>query len=564
MLLGLSIRDVVLIERLDLEFGPGLWVLTGETGAGKSILLDALSLATGARADRSLIRAGQAQASVTAEFEVSLDHQVWRIMSTNGLGEGPELILRRLVSADGRSRAFINDQPVSVATLQEIGELLLEVHGQHDDRVLLNPAVHREFLDSFGALEKTVAQVGVAYGLMTQSNDRLKAEREMTRNTDADALYLRHAIEELGNLSLQDNEEEALALERATLMNAEKISRDLAEARAALTDDRGLDSRLNGALKSLERASAKVPGVLDNIVAALDRALVETNEARVSIEAVINTLEFDDHKLEQAEERLFALRAAARKYNIDVNGLAAVRRDFEAQLSRLDNRRDHLAQLEKDAVRKHQAFLQAAKGLSAKRRKAAKKLDIAVAMELPPLKLEKAVFNVAVESVDSDKAGPYGIDRVRYLVSTNPGTPSGPLTQIASGGELARFVLALKVALARRGTTPTMIFDEVDRGVGGAVADAVGERLARLSHDAQVLMVTHSPQVAARAHHHLRVEKRTESNTAITDVHRLTHDQRIEEIARMLSAAQITDEARSAAVRLLSHTSALDKTGTAG
>lgn len=564
MLLGLSIRDVVLIDRLDLEFGPGLWALTGETGAGKSILLDALSLATGARADRSLVRAGQAQASVTAEFEVSLDHQVWRIMSANGLGEGPELILRRLVAADGRSRAFINDQPVSVATLQQIGERLLEIHGQHDDRVLLNPAVHREFLDSFGALEKIVGQVGVAYDLMTQSNDRLKAEREMTRNSDADALYLRHAIEELGNLSPQDNEEEALALERATFMNAEKISRDMVEARAALTDDRGLDSRLNGALKSLERAAAKVPGVLDNIVAALDRALVETNEAQASLEAAINALEFDDGKLEQAEERLFALRAAARKYSVDVNGLAAVRKDFEAQLSRLDNRQDHLAQLEKDAVRKHQAFLQAAMGLSAKRHKAAKKLDAAVAMELPPLKLEKAVFHVAIESVDSDKAGPYGIDRVRYQVSTNPGTPSGPLTQIASGGELARFVLALKVALARRGTTPTMIFDEVDRGVGGAVADAVGERLARLSHDAQVLMVTHSPQVAARAHHHLRVEKRTESNTAITEVHRLNHDQRTEEIARMLSAAQITDEARSAAARLLSHTSVLDKTGTTG
>ena len=564
MLVGLSIRNVVLIEALDLEFGPGLWALTGETGAGKSILLDALGLATGARAERSLVRQGAKEAAAAAAFSLPRGHPVWAGLSADGLGEGPELILRRTLAADGRSRAFVNDQPVGIAKLREIGESLLEVHGQHDDRLLLNSSVHREFLDAFAGLTRDAAAVALAYEAMRGARARLEAERGADRASREAEEYVRHALAELVELKPQENEEERLALERAAMMNAEKIADDLREAHGALAGEDGFDRRLGAALRRLERARDKAPGVLDAVLAALDRALGEANEARAGLERAMSALDVDGTKLEAVEERLFALRAAARKYRVEVARLPAVIDDLAGRLRRLESRKGALEALERAAREAEVGYFDAALALSDKRAKAARRLDKAVTGELAPLKLDKAIFRVEVERLDADKAGPHGLDRVSYRIATNPGAPLGPLTEIASGGELARFVLALRVALLKRGTAATTIFDEVDRGVGGAVADAVGERLARLAQEGQVLVVTHSPQVAARAEHHLRVEKETVGKKTTTRVTRLDAGTRREEIARMLSAARVTEEARAAAARLLGQSKSLRKTGTTG
>ncbi len=565
MLVGLSIRDIVLIKKLELEFGPGLWALTGETGAGKSILLDALGLALGARADRGLVRQGQAQAVAAAEFDIEDNHPVWTLLEEHGLGAGPQLILRRIQASDGRSRAFINDQPVGVATLKEVGELLVEVHGQQDDRLLLNTALHRELLDVFGAVEVLAKKTALAFGQLTTARATLQEETDRLSSMQSDVSYLNHAIEEIDRLSPSVDEEKTLADERRVMMNSEKISGALGDALSSLADDGGSSGRLSAAIKQLERETNTAQDQMAPIVSALDRALVETQDATDVVQKALVQFRFDQNRLDVLEERLFALRALARKHDVSVAELGSIRDRLASQLDDAENAQDRLEALQADVGKCRDVFTSLATKLSAKRQSAAGQLDKAVAKELKPLKLDSGIFRTKFESLPEEKAGPSGRDRISFEVSTNPGAPMGPLTQIASGGELSRFVLALKVAIARKGEATTLIFDEVDRGVGGAVADAVGERLQRIAQDGQVLVVTHSPQVAARASNHFRINKKSGAKSkAVTNVTLLDRKARQEEIARMLSAATITGEARAAAKSLLSTSEQTKKTGTAG
>ncbi len=553
MLVGLSIRNIILIEKLELEFDSGLWALTGETGAGKSILLDALGLATGARAGRSLIRRGQKQGLVAAEFSIEPCHPVLTVLERYGLDTGPRLILRRVQTADGRSRAFVNDQPVSVSILKEIGDLLIEVHGQQDDRVLLNTGLHRDLLDAFGDLGLLARQVGLAYGELEASRKTLTEEEVRIRAILEESDTLQHAVEEIDSLSPEVDEEQKLDDERRLMMSAEKISSVLDEARQTLDDDGGVTERLSSVLKRLERITDDAQSYLKPLISALDRALVEAQDAADTVRNAVETFKFDPNHLRTVEERLFALRALSRKHGVAVSELRLLRDRLAAKLTEAGKGRKVLETLRAKAERCRKSFIALAGELSEMRRAAAGRLDHTVSKELKPLKLENATFHTRVDVLDDGDAGPNGLDRVRFEISTNPGAPLGPLTQIASGGELSRFVLALKMAVARKGTATTLIFDEVDRGIGGAVADAVGERLQRLAQEGQVLVVTHSPQVAARAAHHLRVDKKSVAgNRTDTLVSVLDRKQRQEEIARMLSAANITGEARAAAQSLLS------------
>jgi DNA repair protein RecN (Recombination protein N) len=549
MLTSLSIRDFVLIERLDLEFAPGLCVLTGETGAGKSILLDALGLATGGRAERGFIRAGGVQASVTAVFDPPAKHPARAALDGNGIESDGALIFRRSIASDGRSRAFINDQPVSIGLMREAGAMLLEIHGQHDDRGLLDAAGHRNLLDAFGGLDEEVAAVEAAWRALAAADEAARAEAEAQQRAAQDFDYLKHMAEELRTLDVRAGEEAELANARAVMMASEKISSDLHEAVEALSGNGGVEARMSLALRRLSRAQTVAQGRLDAAVAALDRAVIEASEARRAVESAARGLAFDANALEKAETRLFALRAAARKYGGTCDGLAAKRGDAEAKLQALAGAQSRAAELERLRAEARKVYDKAAAALSAARAKAAEALDQRVAKELAPLKLEHALFRTQIERLDA--AGPAGQDRVEFMVATNPGAPFGGLTRIASGGELARFILALKVALAAEGSASTLIFDEVDRGVGGAVADAVGERLARLAKGEQVLVVTHSPQVAARGMHHLRVSKAMTAGAMTTRVGLLDAAGRREEIARMLAGAKVTDEARAAADRLI-------------
>jgi DNA repair protein RecN (Recombination protein N) len=556
MLTSLSIRDFVLIERLDLEFGPGLSVLTGETGAGKSILLDALGLACGGRAERGFIRAGGSQASVTAVFDPPADHPARAALTGNGLeGGGLEgdgaLIFRRAVASDGRSRAFINDQPVSIGLMREAGAMLLEIHGQHDDRGLLDAAGHRNLLDAFGGLSDEVANVESAWRAAAAAEDAARAEAEAQVRAAQDFEYLKHMADELATLDPQTGEEVELANARAAMMAGEKISADLNEAVEALSGQGGVEARMNLALRRLSRAQTVAQGRLDAAVAALDRAVIEAAEARRAVEGAAKGLAFDANTLDRAETRLFALRAASRKYGGTCDGLQAKRAEAETRLAALAGAQSRAAELERLKAAARKAYDKAADVLSAARKKAAAGLDARVAKELAPLKLAQALFRTQIDRLTPDAGGPSGQDRVEFMVATNPGTPFGGLTRIASGGELARFILALKVALADEGSASTLIFDEVDRGVGGAVADAVGERLARLAKGEQVLVVTHSPQVAARGTNHFRIAKAMAAGTMTTRVETLDAKGRREEIARMLAGAKVTDEARAAADRLI-------------
>jgi DNA repair protein RecN (Recombination protein N) len=551
MLTSFSIRDFVLIERLDLEFAPGLCVLTGETGAGKSILLDALGLATGGRAERGFIRAGAAQASVTAVFDPRAEHPARAALSGNGLESEGALIFRRAISPDGRSRAFINDQPVSIGLMREAGAMLLEIHGQHDDRGLLDAAGHRHLLDAFGALSEDVANVEATWRALAAAEDAARAEAEAQARAAQDHEYLKHMAEELRTLDPKTGEEVELANTRAVMMASEKISSDLSEAVEALAGQGGVEARMNLALRRLTRAQAIAQGRLDAAVAALDRAVIEAAEARRAVDAAARGMAFDANALEKAETRLFALRAAARKYGGTCDALVTKRADTEARLQGLAGGQSRAAELERMKAAARKAYDAAAAALSAARAKAASGLDQRVAKELAPLKLTNALFRTQIDRLGGDAVGPSGQDRVEFMVATNPGAPFGGLTRIASGGELARFILALKVALADEGSASTLIFDEVDRGVGGAVADAVGERLARLARGEQVLVVTHSPQVAARGTHHLRVSKAMAAGAMTTRVETLDAAGRREEIARMLAGAKVTDQARAAADQLI-------------
>ncbi len=551
MLVSLIIRDVVLIERLTLAFRPGLGVLTGETGAGKSILLDALGLALGARGDSGLVRRGCDQAAVTAEFQLADSHPVFGLLREQGLDSADTLTLRRVIGADGRSRAFVNDQPIGVTLLRRLGEELVEVHGQFDTHGLLDPRTHGGVLDAYGGLETAAAQVGAAWRAWRQIEQaRAQAATDAGR-ARAEEEWLRHAVAELDQLAPQPGEESALAETRAVLMHREKLMEAINAAYADLGGERGAERAVAAALRQLSRAADRAGGRLDGVIAALDRAGAELSEGVSLLRAVSSDLEIDGGNLETTEERLFALRAAGRKHSVEVDRLAALREELAQRLALIEDQGDTLTRLARESALARTGYLETAKALGARRREAAGRLDAAVARELPPLKLDRARFVTNLEQVAEGDWGAAGIDRVSFLIATNPGAPPGPLNKIASGGELARFMLALKVVLARTGSVPSLIFDEVDAGIGGAVAAAVGERLERLGREVQVLVVTHSPQVAARGDTHFQVRKRLKGEAVATDVVELDGGERCEEIARMLSGAHITPEARAAAAALI-------------
>ena len=550
MLISLSIRNIVLIEALDLDFGPGLAVLTGETGAGKSILLDALGLVLGARADSGLVRQGTDQASVTAGFDLAADSPVMPMLLDNGLDAEPgePLLIRRTVKKDGGSRAFINDQPCSAALLREIGAALVEIHGQHDDRGLMNPRGHRLLLDHYGRCD--TVRVARAHASWSDARQALEAARADLKAAASEREWLDHAVAELTAFAAEPGEEDLLAGERATMQKGARLTDDLG-ALSGLFDgsDSGI-AQLRQAARRLDRIASEHPA-LEQALAALDRALIEAGEAEEHVSAATEALSVDPARLDAIEVRLFDLRALARKYAVPADDLARLAEELSEKLARIDAGEEGLAALEQAEAQARTAYADAAQALHEQRRAAADRLDLAVATELAPLKLDAARFRTMVEPVEEGQWGPGGMDRVEFLISTNPGAPFAPLIKIASGGELSRFILALKVALAERGGAATMIFDEIDRGVGGAVASAIGERLARLAAGGQVLVVTHSPQVAARGADHLLIAKASEGTITRTGVRTLDDAERREEIARMLSGAAITPEARAQADRLL-------------
>jgi DNA repair protein RecN (Recombination protein N) len=550
MLTALAIRDVVLIEALDLAFSAGLGVLTGETGAGKSILLDALGLALGARADSGLVRSGAAQASVAASFDLPPDAAIASLIAQNGLElePGEPLVIRRIVKADGGSRGFVNDQPASAGLLRELAPHLVEIHGQHDDRGLLNPRGHRALLDAFGRID--AGGCAVAHRTWREAEDALAAARAEIDAAARDREWLEHAVAELTALGPEPGEEEALADRRRGMQRSEKIAGDLSTVADHLEGSDGGLARLRQAARVLERVAPDHP-TLAEALAAVDRAVIEGALAEEKLTEAASALAFDPRQLEADEERLFELRGMARKHRVQPDDLAALTEELAGKLARLDAGEPGVAVLEAAVARALVAYEAAAEALSAARGAAAARLDAAVAGELAPLKLDAARFRTTVEPLPTDGWGAHGRDRIEFLISTNPGAPFGPLVKIASGGELSRFILALKVALAQEGGAPTLIFDEIDRGVGGAVASAIGERLARLSHGAQLLVVTHSPQVAARGQHHLLIAKRHDGLVTRTGVRPLDAADRREEIARMLSGAEVTEEARAQAERLL-------------
>jgi DNA repair protein RecN (Recombination protein N) len=547
MLTGLSIRDVVLIDTLELEFGPGLGVLTGETGAGKSILLDALGLALGTRADSGLVRRGQGQAAVSVAFNIAADHPARALLERNGLAfePGEPLLIRRIVKADGGSRAFVNDQPVSAGLLRELGASLVEIHGQHDDRGLLNPRGHRTLLDAYGRLD--TADTEAAWQRLRALEEALAAARAEAAAAARDREWLEHSVEEIGRLRPEPGEEESLAALRSSMQAGARLGDELAGLVALLAGSEGGLAQLRQAARRLDRIAAEHP-LLAESLAALDRAVIEAAEAEAALERAGEALTFDPARLEEAEARLFEIRALARKHRVEADALPALHEELTRKLGAIEAGGARIAALEAELVDAQSAYDRAATALSAAREAEAARLDAAVAAELAPLKLDQARFRTALAAAEPGAAGR---DRVEFEVSTNPGAPFGPLVRIASGGELSRFILALKVSLAEEGGATTMIFDEIDRGVGGAVASAVGERLQRLAARGQVLVVTHSPQVAARAARHLLIEKSHDGLVTRTGVHLLDEGTRREEIARMLSGAEVTDEARAQASRLL-------------
>jgi DNA repair protein RecN (Recombination protein N) len=522
MLSRLSIRDIVLIDRLDIDFADGLAVLTGETGAGKSILLDAFALALGGRGDQALVRHGVEQGQVIAVFEVGKKHPARALLAANDIPDEDELILRRVQLADGRTRAFVNDQPVSVQVMKQLGAALVEIHGQHDDRALVDAGTHRRLLDASAGLEADAAKVEALWEARRAAREAADAHRAEVERAQREGDWLRHAVDELSKLAPQAGEETSLAERRTTMMQSEKVAEDLREAHDAIAGSNSAMPALAAAIRRLERRATQAP------------ALVEPAE------------------LERIEERLFALRAAGRKYNVQVDDLAALAEKYTNDIALIDAGEDRLKQLEAAAAQTEADFRKAAEALSKARVKAAAALDKAVNGELKPLKLERAKFSTEIVS-DAAAAGANGIDRVEFWVQTNPGTRPGPLMKVASGGELSRFLLALKVVLADRGSAPTLVFDEIDTGVGGAVADAIGVRLARLARGVQVLAVTHAPQVAAQATRHYVISKDAleKGKRVATRVTEVAADKRREEIARMLAGAEITAEARAAAERLI-------------
>ncbi|MCK0198233.1 DNA repair protein RecN [Ancylobacter sp. 6x-1] len=552
MLAALSIRDIVLIERLDLTFQPGLTVLTGETGAGKSILLDAFTLALGGRGDGSLVRQGTTQGQVTAEFDLVPAHPALAVLEDAGIEADGPLVLRRVQYADGRTRAFINDQAVSAQILRTLGRRLVEIHGQHDDRALVDPASHRALLDAYGGLQTLAAEVATRFSVWRSLRREAAGEEARLNEAAKEADFIRHAVEELRALGPEPGEEERLADRRAEMMRYEKIATDLAEAQDAIGGSASPIPGLAAAVRRLERRAGEAEALVRPAVEAIDQALNALEQARIHLDAALADADYDPRELERIEERLFALRAAGRKYACSVDYLPNVVARFAEQLDALDHGAERLKVLEAQAGEAERAFRAEAAVLSQHRREAATALDAAVNAELGPLKLERARFITEIQSDEVDGQSD-GYDRIEFWVRTNPGTRPGPMMKVASGGELARFLLALKVVLADKGSAPTLVFDEIDTGVGGAVADAIGARLARLGRNVQVVAVTHAPQVAARALNHFRIAKEpvADRDQVATRVASLAPETRREEIARMLSGAEVTSEARAAADRLL-------------
>ncbi len=552
MLLGLTIRDVVLIDRLALAFRPGLCVLTGETGAGKSILLDALGLALGRRAEAGLVRAGAKEAAVSAEFAVGRNHPAHAILREAGReGDGETIVLRRLLAADGRSRAFVNDEPSSVGLLRELGDSLVEIQGQFEQRGLLDPANHRMILDAFAEHSPSPAALAQAWHDWLAARSQEEEAVRLAAASREEEDLLRHHLAELDALAPEEDEEDHLAARRSLLQNAERLAETLAEAIGELGSETGAQAALARATRRLERARERGQGFLDASLAAAERAAAETTEALAVLEGAARRLELDPRELEKAEERLFALRALARKHGVPVADLPALRERLAAQLAAIEEGAEGIEQLVRATAEARARFVSAAEAVSRGRERAAGRLDAAVAAELAPLRLDKARFRTVLTPLAEADWSEHGCERVHFEIATTPGAPFGPLARIASGGELSRFMLALKLVLAGTSSVPTLIFDEVDSGIGGAVAAAVGDRLQRLGTSLQVLVVTHSPQVAARGAHHWRVAKQLAARKTVTRVEELDADTRQEEIARMLSGRIVTAEARAAAASLI-------------
>ncbi|OUD08757.1 DNA repair protein RecN [Marivivens niveibacter] len=548
MLRGLDIRDMLIIDRLELEFQPGLNVLTGETGAGKSILLDSLGFVLGWRGRADLVRQGAAQGEVIAEFDIGPNHPANAILAEAGIEADDELILRRVNTAEGRKTAWVNDRRVSGEVLRKLSEVLIELHGQHDDRGLLNPRGHRVLLDSFAKVDTLLSATRSAWRGVAAARKALEAAEAKIAETRAEEEFLRHAVGELDKLDPLPGEEAELDTKRRLMQGAEKIRNDVAQALNALGYD-GAEGAMSNAMRWLDGAADKAEGRLDNPLAALARAMDELGNAQRGVEDCLDALEFNPADLEMTEERLFAIRGLARKYNVQPDDLAEHANGLRAKLDLLDGGERDLADLKTAMEAAQASYDAAATELTAARTAAAARLDAAMATELAPLKMERAVF---VTTVTATEEGPEGRDEVAFTVATNPGAPAGPLNKIASGGELSRFLLALKVCLTDEDSSVTMIFDEIDRGVGGSTADAVGRRLASIAKGGQVLVVTHSPQVAALGQHHWRVEKRQTETQTLSTVVPLGDDARVDEIARMISGDRITSEARAAANALIS------------
>jgi DNA repair protein RecN (Recombination protein N) len=552
MLARLSIRDIVLIDQLELEFSGGLSILTGETGAGKSILLDALSLALGARGDGALVRHGATQGQVAAAFDLPLGHAAFAALADQDIRAEGELILRRVQLADGRTRAFVNDQSVSAQTLRALAAGLVEIHGQHDERALLDASTHRALVDAYGGHGALCEATRAACVLLREIEAALAAERARVASARQAADYARHAHEELTKLDPLPGEEEALAERRQRMMQGEKVAADIREAHDNLSGDSAILPVLAAISRRLQRRMPQAPTLIEPSVQALDEAMQALESATQAVESALAACDYDPRELEKCEERLFALRGMARKYSVPVENLAALAHKFADEIADLSAGEKRIASLETEARAAAAAYALAAAALSKARAAAASELESAVNGELPALKLERARFTVALTR-DETQISPDGYDRAEFCVKTNPGSRPGPLMKVASGGELARFLLALKVSLAERGTAPTLVFDEIDTGVGGAVADAIGQRLARLAAKAQVLAVTHAPQVAARSHQHFRIVKNEvgKGERVATEVLSLDPMARREEIARMLAGAEITGAARAAAKSLI-------------
>lgn len=546
MLQSLEIRDILIIDRLDLAFAPGLNVLTGETGAGKSILLDALGMVLGWRGRADLVRAGAAQGEVTAAFHLTPGHPARAVLAEAGFAGDDDLILRRVTTADGRKSAFVNDRRASGEVLRALSDVLVELHGQHDDRGLLDPRGHRAMLDAFAGAD--LGEVRAAWAALSRARKTHAEETARIAAARGEEEYLRHAVTELDKLAPEPGEEATLDTRRRAMQAAARIQGDVARALQALSEQ-GADGQMREARRWLDGAADRAGGHLDAPLAALDRALIELAEAQEGVEAALAALDFDPRTLEETEERLFAIRALARKHSVAPDDLSGFADTLRSRLLALDQGTQTLATLARTAEVAAQAYAQATARLTAQRRTAAGRLDAAMAGELAPLKMERARFMTEVGPGDP---GPDGADAVSFTVATNPGAPAGPLNRIASGGELSRFLLALKVCLTGHDSGRTLIFDEIDRGVGGATAAAVGRRLQRLADGGQVLVVTHSPQVAALAAQHWRVEKRVQDGATLSTVTALDPAARIEEIARMLAGDTVTDAARAAAQALIS------------